>query len=785
MLRRLLWAAVFLTLVPFAALAQADRVDYSAWNDLTQEVEAEIEAEPHDVDALETLRGRISDFRNQFQTAQDANSERIDTLKAQISALGEPPAEGETEPQAIAERREDLNDQLQEAEVPRVKADEAYRQADGLIAEIDRIIRREQAERLFSLGPTPLNPVMWNETSKALIRYGSALVQEVRDVFADSNRLNDAREDVLPAILFIIVGVLFLTRAPDWIEALVTTIWHRIRRGPGVWSLLISLGKVIVPVLGVAMIVSGLQVLQLTGERGAALLSDMLLYVGVIMFAGWLSGLLFPDGDFRAITSIPQEKRKKVRRSGTLLGVCLAADLLVNDVSNREEFSVGVTAVLIFPILLVTAFTLLHLVNTLRHSMKGESEESDGTASNVAQISLRIMGLAAILAPIIAAVGYRNAAEGLLYPMVGSLALYGIYVVLQQFIRDLYAMLSTQPESADDALLPVLLGYLLALGLLPVLALIWGARISDLTELWARFRAGYTVGDTNISPTDFISFAVVFVIGYGLTRLLQRALKTSILPKTRLDLGGRNAMVSGMGYVGVFIAAMAAVGAAGIDLSNLAIVAGALSVGIGFGLQNIVSNFVSGIILLIERPISEGDWIEVGGEMGYVRSISVRSTRIETFDRTDVIVPNSDLVSGKVTNWTRGNTIGRVIVPVGVAYGSDTHKVEEILMDIAKEHPMVLLQPPPFIYFKGFGDSSMDFEIRAIIRDVNWVLNVSSDFNHAIAKRFAEEQIEIPFPQRDLWMRGAPSAQPVPTDDTPTHQPAAGLPDVSDNGADE
>jgi potassium-dependent mechanosensitive channel len=717
-------------------------LNYNDWDRMAGRAEAEIAERRTSDERMEKIRSQLAQWRAALLTAQNANSARIATVREQIAALGPVAAEGTTEAEEISRRRQELAQQLVKLQAPGIAAEEAYRRADGLIREIDRTLRERQADELLQLWPSPLNPTNWPEAAIGL----SDTVLRLWDEGAEAWNDSEARAEFignLPLILvLLVIALVLVVYIRRWVERFAERLQHGASvRGRKVWALLASLGEVILPTLGVFALSVALVVSGMPGEIGLSIASALPLAGFAVFSAAWLGARAFPRTQGEgAVLPLPPERRAEGRFLAVLMGLVLAAEMLRSAAMDAQAYSDATTAVMSFPILLVAGLILMRTGRTLR---RAKDVEDKSYVLRLLILFARALTVIGVLGPALAGFGYVQAATALIYPAILSLALITLLFILQRLIGDVWAMIVKADETASDTLAPVLVGFAMTLASLPVFALIWGVRFSDLTELWQRFTEGFQMGETRISPSNFLVFAVIFVIGYMLTRLFQGALRTTILPKTRMDQGGQTALVAGIGYVGIFLAALVAINAAGIDLSGLAIVAGALSVGIGFGLQTIVSNFVSGIILLIERPVSEGDWIEVGGVQGRVRAISVRSTRIETFDRNDVIVPNADLITGRVTNWTRFNLAGRIIVPVAVALGTDTRKVERLLREIAEEQPLAILSPPPLVVLMGYTTNQINFEIRVILRDVNFGVQVRSELNHRILERLAAEGIHI------------------------------------------
>ena len=737
--------------------------DYSAWEAMAVRAENAIQDPARTSDALDQVRAQLVDWREALLGAQSANSARIATLRTQIDALGPAPTEGVVESDDIDKRRAELNEQLVRLQAPGIAADEAYRRADGLIREIDRVQRERQADRLLQLWPMPINPANWPAAVRALTGTVVQIGQETATLWREPGG-QAALGDILPVVLALLVlagGILWRGRL--WIDRLTYKLQNRASvRGQQIWAFLASLGQIVVPVVGVMLLSLALVLTGMFGPVGLSIV-DRLPDVGIGFFAAlWLGARMFPVGPrTNATLHLSPDGRAEGRFLSKAFGLVLGLETLRAAILGQIEMPQAAAAVLAFPFILVAGVLLVRMGQLMARHVATEPLPDDGRSYGLRLISIlsRAAMIVGIAGPVLAAIGYVSAASAMVFPAIMSLGLIGLLSVLQRLVGDIYAMIMMREDQSDtDALVPVLMGFGLTLGTIPLFALIWGARTADLTELWTRFREGFQLGNARISPTDFLFFAVVFGIGYSLTRMFQGALKSTILPRTGLDQGAQNAMVSGVGYVGIFLAALVAINSAGIDLSGLAIVAGALSVGIGFGLQNIVSNFVSGIILLIERPVSEGDWIEVGTTVGIVKSISVRSTRIQTFDRSDVIVPNSDLIAGRVTNWTRFNRSGRLIVPVAVPFTTDSRRVEVILREIAEAQPLAVLNPAPIIALMGFGAETMNFEIRVILRDVYFQVQVRSEINHQIAERFAAEGILQSNAHRDYLQRMADAA---------------------------
>jgi small-conductance mechanosensitive channel len=262
----------------------------------------------------------------------------------------------------------------------------------------------------------------------------------------------------------------------------------------------------------------------------------------------------------------------------------------------------------------------------------------------------------------------------------------------------------------------------------------------------------WTIGSMSISIGDILAFFFAIWLAVQVSKLVQFVLGEDVLPRMKLPRGVPSAITRVSGILIVGFGFVLACAAAGIDLNQFTLLAGALGVGVGFGMQNIVNNFISGMILIFERPISSGDLVQFGTMWGTVQRIGFRSSTIRTFSGADVIVPNGNLISQEVTNWSRSDQLRRVEIKVGLAYGTNPDRVIEVLEGVADAHRDIFKEPKPYVVFHGFGDSSLNFELRAWTRLDDW-LRVSTETTVKVNNALNEAGLEIPFPQRDLHLR--------------------------------
>ena len=264
-----------------------------------------------------------------------------------------------------------------------------------------------------------------------------------------------------------------------------------------------------------------------------------------------------------------------------------------------------------------------------------------------------------------------------------------------------------------------------------------------------------SLGDVTITPAVLLSVVLILLGAFWVSRLLRGMLRRNVFRRTHLNIGTQETIARILHYIIMLAGVFIAVQQVGVDLTTLAAISAVLMVGIGLGLQNITSNFISALILLFERPVQVGDFVEVGGVQGRIRAIKTRSSIVETLDNVSIIVPNSNFITENVTNWSYRDSKVRIHVSVGVSYGSDVDLVAETLLKVGRAHQEVLLNPEPTVQFLEFGDSSLNFVLLVWINDASRQYIIRSELNFAVVKAFREQGITIPFPQRDLHIQSA------------------------------
>lgn len=777
--------AIFLLLTLTAgALAQSssDAASQRARIDILKQDVQMIETTVNSRDAseaeLQRMRQRIDPMLDELRGLADELGGRFDQAKARLDQLGAKPAAGAPPESA------DLAADRTAREKATAEADEAAKVARAILVQAEQLVstigdkrRALFARQLFERGPSLLNLGLWG----ALL---STLPQDLRALnllFSDwlgiiSWRINDSA-----AVLVFLAGLaavaLYVARS-RYLARIMVMIGADEQSGR-LKRLLTAVLRLVAGALPAAvgswLVYSALSNAGMLPRRIEPFAWAVL---GGLAFIAFVSSLadatLAPKWPQRRIFGVADRNARILKKMATSAAIVLVAGKSV------EALLQGIAAGLSLSIVARTAFALLFAaviafwLNKLRDADPVEKEDDclgpyvpiDGALL----APLRLVGWVLVMAIACAGLlGYAVLASFLADQAAWVLivaSLLGLLLLLAD--EGLQALLAGEGtvsralqtnvglrkralEQAAVLVAGVLKLVLIVVGLMLLLAP-WGVESADLTSSLRAAFFGFKVGDVTISLSSIIVAGVLFALGLAATKALQRWLDERFLPATDLDTGLRNSLRTMAGYIG-FIGALAlAISTLGLSLDRLTIVAGALSVGIGFGLQSIVSNFVSGLILLWERPIRVGDLIVVGEGEGIVKRINVRSTEIETFDRATVIVPNSNLISGVVRNRVRSDRTGRVLISLAVPRSADPERVRTLLERAARVHADVLGEPAPRVFFKRISETSLEFDLVCVVPDVDLVGRVSSDLHFAIHRQLAGEGLGAP--DREIAVKG-------------------------------
>jgi potassium-dependent mechanosensitive channel len=723
-------------------------------------------------DQLNQRRREAEELRRQALAAQDELRTPLAERQQQLARLG---PDRESEDPTIAGERARLNAALGRLEAARAQLNLVSLEADQLIARIVARQRDEFVGRVLQPSRSLLDPRMWYDGFAATPLFVSRLGAHLNawwTIRSPDRPLSGQASLLAIAFLYVGAGLVLARLWGNWLRRPPSDVepdqLHKLWRAVGLVA-----GSAIV-VLSVQWLAGVVLAQSAAAEpRFERLLAGLggAFSVTVILVA-LAAAIAAPRRPEWRLVALDDRRAALMFHFSAAASVIFAINVAVQAIAQVShvpiEFTIGRSATTALLLIVTIAGLLVATRPPVEDDAPAEPERV--TLFAWTRYLVQLIWLVLLVSAAALVFGYIALAHHLTTRLVPTAALVASLVLLHQLLSKAVESGLVRQSAAGRVLrstfalgersiarLGLAINALADVGIvligLPLILALWAVTWIDLRGFGATIFYGFQVGDIIIDPASITLAIAVLVVGLLAARLFTFWLDRRVLARTQLNPGVRDSIRTGTNYAAVFIAALVAISAAGVQFTHIAIVAGALGIGIGFGLQSIVNNFVSGLILLVERPIKVGDWIKVEGGEGTVKRINVRSTEIETFDRCSIIVPNSSLISESVSNWTHLDLMGRVRVPVRVSYDADPEMVRELLLQCAREHPRVLAFPKAFVLFMDFGASSLDFELRAYIGDVSYVAVIGSELRFAIFERFKKAGVQIPYPQQDLHVK--------------------------------
>ena len=718
---------------------------------------------------IDALREQAADVRTAAAAAGAlARNDLADTRKLLAPLEAKPATDAVPESDAVKAERERLSEQAAMIESRVKQCEVIIARADQIVERLTKLRGEVMLRTLMRRDASPLSREVWtklgSQFNTSIQAISAALTAWGRD---DLSGLRVDRADIASlaawAVLTVVLwaGARFLRRRFGRGEASEPG-----RRDRTLAAAIDGIGLVLVPILAVWLIGKLLLATSPPPPIDVLLTELIIRVITFLLVVGLTATALSPHRPAWRIlpfTNASADVQSFALRR--LMAVGLTVDFIYVALtrSGVETDALRAVGALVLATV-ISLLTLPALGNRAWHAVQPEGSTRPamigGTWWSVARLTLSIAVLSSI---VFALLGYATLAAQLHNAIYTTCLLIAVAMLVHRLLGDLLEE-AAAPDTATGKWVRQRFGLapdanlrghhlvmlLVDLGLVLLLALAipaaWGIDTDAILTAAGQVIHGVQVGGITISLGNVALAILAFIVCIVLARLVRRIVRDRVLPTVDAPLALRQSIDAGLNYLGVVIALLIGVGTLGIDFTNLAIVLGALSVGIGLGLQNIANNVISGVFLLVERPIKAGDWVSVSGHEGFVRRINIRATEIETFQRTHVLVPNSIFLQNPVVNRTYADTSSRIEIKLTVGLATDPTALETLLREVALAHARVLRVPAPIVRFIAVTTTGLDFELFVFVARLEDRLVVANDLNKAILAKLIEQKIIDPAP---------------------------------------